>query len=418
MSNSDDLRKLMQRLQYWENRMGKQQLQLKALKAVTQGINDNLGADELYQMMKNFLSFEMGIGRFCLIFRCAEGHWKPVSSQNCDIDIFDAAQVIPILTKFGSGTKKIETATDPFVQQFELTLQVMHKSQPLAFVVMADLNQENLDLQLDFVTTVANVVAIAIENKRLFKDQLQQKLINREVELAAEIQQALVPRRLPQSALFELSSIYRPHFAVGGDYYDVVEFPDGKIAFCIADITGKGVSAALLMANFQATFHALVPRRPSLEEIVHEMNAAVHRVTGGDKFITLFLGKYDPKDRTLHYINCGHTPPFLLTGNEVIRLKNGTTVLGSFDELPFIEVGGVCLTDQALLFSYTDGLTDLRNPQQEEFDEEVLLRFLQQHQHLQIRSLNEELLSYIDVFRAGMPYPDDITVLTCKFLAD
>jgi phosphoserine phosphatase RsbU/P len=415
MSNSDDLGNLAKRLQYWENRMSKQQLQLKALKAVTQGINDNLGADDLYQMMKSFLSFEMGIGRFCLIFRNSNGNWVPVSHLNCDTELFHAEHTIQALTRFGAGTKKIENTDDAFTGQFEMTLRVMHKNQPLAFVLMAQLNPENLDLQLDFVTTVTNVVAIAIENKRLFKDQLQQNLINREVELAAKIQQALVPRRLPQSDYFELSSIYRPHFAVGGDYYDVVEFPDGKIAFCIADITGKGVSAALLMANFQATFHALVPRRPSLEEIVHEMNAAVFRVTKGDQFITLFLGKYDQNSRTLHYINCGHTPPFVLTGQEVIRLKNGTTVLGSFDELPFIEVGGVCLTDRALLFSYTDGLTDLRNPQQEEFDDDLLLRFLQRHQQLPIKDLNEALLTYIDNFRGVMDCPDDITVLSCMF---
>ena len=166
----------------------------------------------------------------------------------------------------------------------------MHKNTAIAYAFLGGFRDEDdVYSKVQFVTTITNIIAVAIENKRLFKTQVQQQIVNREVELAAEIQQALVPNRLPSGVNYQLSSIYKPHFAVGGDYYDVVEFPDGQIAFCIADITGKGVSAALLMANFQANFRALVSRRPALEELVNEMNAAVYRVTQGDKFITFFV---------------------------------------------------------------------------------------------------------------------------------
>jgi sigma-B regulation protein RsbU (phosphoserine phosphatase) len=168
------------------------------------------------------------------------------------------------------------------------------------------------------------------------------------------------------------------------------------------------------MANFQATFHALVPRRPTLEEIVNEMNAAVHRVTEGDRFITLFLGKYDVDTRTLHYVNAGHTPPFLIMGGEVVRLKNGTTVLGWLPELPFLEIGGVCLTGEALLFTYTDGLTDVRNEKGEDLSDEILLEFLKEHAHLPAKVINEKLLHFVDQFKGDEPYPDDITVLSCR----
>jgi sigma-B regulation protein RsbU (phosphoserine phosphatase) len=235
------------------------------------------------------------------------------------------------------------------------------------------------------------------------------------VELAAEIQRTLVPRRLPSGGNYQLSSIYQPHFAVGGDYYDVVEFADGKLAFCIADITGKGVSAALLMANFQASFRALVTRQPSLEELVREMNTAVFNITQGDRFITLFLAKYDTGTRTLHYVNAGHTPPILLSKGEVTHLKNGTTVLGFLPDLPFLEIGGICLTEESILFSYTDGLTDIQDDRGAYFQDDLLLHFLREHAHLGAKELNTRLWEHVRNFKQKQAFPDDITVLTCKF---
>ncbi len=414
MTDINDMRNVLARIQALENKIGRQVFQLKGLMSVTQAINENVGADALFEMLGRYLSFEIQLGKFTLLFR--EFHdWKIVTTAGADNTHFDSATIAPILATHGSGTRKLQPSENPFIEQFEYGLQVMHKNIPLAYLFMGNFKQsDDLMGQLDFITAVTNVVAVAIENKRLFKEQLNQRLINREVELAAEIQKALVPRKLPHSANYEMSSIYKPHFAVGGDYYDVVEFPDNKVAFCIADITGKGVSAALLMANFQANFHALVPRRPSLEEIVREMNAAVHRVTDGDRFITLFLAKYDLETRTLHYINAGHTPPFLIMEGEVVRLQNGTTILGWLPELPFLEIGGICLTSEALLFSYTDGLTDIRNEAGEDFSDELLLEFLTANAHLPAKDINEKLLLYIEQFKGNQPYPDDITVLSCR----
>jgi phosphoserine phosphatase RsbU/P len=186
------------------------------------------------------------------------------------------------------------------------------------------------------------------------------------------------------------------------------------VAFCIADITGKGVAAALLMANFQANFRALAPRRATLEEIVHELNSAMYQVTGGERFVTLFLAKYDFQTRTLHYINAGHTPPFLIMDGQVVRLTNGTTILGHFDELPFLEIGGICLRSEAFLFSYTDGLTDVRNDSDEDFNDDMLVEFLQDNAHLSAHEINQKLLHHVDIFKGKQPYPDDITVLSCR----
>ncbi|GAB4493591.1 MAG: hypothetical protein OHK0019_17870 [Saprospiraceae bacterium] len=413
MPELHEIKRTLSRIEKLEREVNLKQLQINSLLTITQAINENVAADGLFNMYSSFLRWEIGIRKMALFFK-EGGRWECMSSSGVEESLL-RNDVNEELSRF-RHKQGLEGSEHPLISEFDLVIPVMHKNEPIAYAFVGGFGDGDDDVynKVQFVTTITNVIAVAIENKRLFKQQLRQEVLNREVEVAAEIQRTLVPSRLPSGKKYQLSSIYKPHFAVGGDYYDVVEYPDGKIAFCIADITGKGVSAALLMANFQANFHALIMRRSSLEEIVREMNAAVYRVTQGDKFITLFLAKYDPADRTLHYINAGHTPPLLLTQGEVTPLKNGCTVLGWLPELPFLETGGLCLTDEALIFSYTDGLTDVRNKAGEEFAEEKLISFLRENTQLGAKELNTKLLAHVENYRERQPYPDDITVLTCK----
>ncbi len=412
MPELQEIKRTLSRIEKLEREVNLKQLQINSLLTITQAINENVAADGLFNMYNSFLRWEIGIRKMALFFKEA-GKWECMSSSGIEEKLLDH-DINEELSRFRSK-QGLENSNHPLIREFDLVIPVMHKNEPIAYAFIGGFgDDDDVYNKVQFVTTITNVIAVAIENKRLFKQQLRQEVLNREVEVAAEIQRTLVPSHLPSGKNYQLSSIYKPHFAVGGDYYDVVEFPEENIAFCIADITGKGVSAALLMANFQANFHALITRRPTLEEIVHEMNAAVHRVTQGDKFITLFLAKYNAGDRSLQYINAGHAPPLLLMKGEVTPLKTGCTVLGWLPELPFLEVGHVCLDDEALIFSYTDGLTDIRNKSGEEFSEEKLIAFLRENALSGAKELNTKLLAHIETFRERQPYPDDITVLTCK----
>ena len=412
MPELQEIKRTLSRIEKLEREVNLKQLQINSLLTITQAINENVSADGLFNMYNSFLRWEIGIRKMALYFKEA-GKWECMSASGVDEKLLEHdinQELSRIRSKQG-----LEHSSHPLIREFDLVIPVMHKNEPIAFAFIGGFGDEDdVYNKVQFVTTITNVIAVAIENKRLFKQQLRQEVVNREVEVAAEIQRTLVPSRLPSGKNYQFSSIYKPHFAVGGDYYDVVEFPDGKIAFCIADITGKGVSAALLMANFQANFHALITRRPTLEEIVQEMNAAVYRVTQGDKFITLFLAKYNPVTHNLHYINAGHTPPLLLMKGEVIPLKKGCTVLGWLPELPFLEIGSVCLDKESLIFSYTDGLTDVRNKAGEEFGEEKLIEFLCANTLSDAKEVNTKLLAHVETYRERQPYPDDITVLTCK----
>ncbi len=412
MPELHEIKRTLSRIEKLERDVSLKQLQINSLLAITQAINDNVAAADLFNMYNTFLRWEMELRKMCL-FLHDSGTWECKTHLGIDEALLDC-DITTELERYRS-TQGLEKSEHPLIREFDLVIPVLHKNEAIAYAFIGGFkDDDDVYNKVQFVTTITNVIAVAIENKRLFKERMRQEVVNREVEVAAEIQRTLVPWRLPSGKNYELSSIYKPHFAVGGDYYDVVEFPDGQIAFCIADITGKGVAAALLMANFQANFRALITRRPTLEEIVNELNAAVFNVTQGDKFITLFLAKYDTSNRTLHYVNAGHTPPVLLSNGEAILLKNGCTSLGWLPELPFLEIGGLCLTDEAIIFSYTDGLTEVRNSAGDEFGEEKLLDFLRKNATEGAKELNTKLLNHIEAFRGREPWPDDITVLTCK----
>jgi phosphoserine phosphatase RsbU/P len=414
MAELIEIKRTLSRIEKLEREINLKQLQINSLLAITQAINDNVASEGLFSMYNSFLKWEIGIKKMALLFK-EDNKWVCKTSIDIAAELFDH-EIARELSKFKS-THGLEEATHPFIKEFDLVIPVIHKTSPIAYAFVGGFGDEDdVYNKVQFVTTITNVIAVAIENKRFFKKQLRQEVLNREVELAAEIQRTLVPSKLPSGKKYQLSSIYKPHFAVGGDYFDVIEFSDGKILFCIADITGKGVAAALLMANFQANLHSLVHRCETLEEIVREMNASVFKVTQGERFITFFLARYDSNTRTLHYINAGHTPPILMMNGDYCTLKNGSTVLGFLPELPFLEIGGVCLTGEALLFTYTDGLTDIRNKASEEFDETKLADFLKEHSDLHPQEINSKLLAHVETFRERVPLPDDITVLTCKVL--
>lgn len=413
------------RIERLERELHLKQLQINSLLNITQAINSNVKADGLFKMYQSFLSWEMSIQQMGLFFR-ENGHWTCVTSLGVDETLLDNGKTLGDITLNYTTMSRIEEGAHPFLRQFELVIPVLHKRSPIAYTFIGGLDEnDDMYAKVQFITTITNMIAVAIENKRLVKREQREELLNREVELASEIQKSLVPSSLPSGEKYQLSSIYKPHLAVGGDYYDVIEFPDGKFAFCIADISGKGVGAAILMANFQANLHSLIHRYKgvngehlALRELTLELNRAVNRVTKGEKYLTFFIGEFCTESRVLRYVNAGHVPPILMqNGREIEQLTIGSTVIGAFDELPFIDTDEIEIPNEAVIFTYTDGLTDVQNDDGEDFSEAKLLAFVKSHAHLSVKDFNKKLLEVVELFRGNQELPDDITVLTCKVAA-
>jgi sigma-B regulation protein RsbU (phosphoserine phosphatase) len=225
----------------------------------------------------------------------------------------------------------------------------------------------------------------------------------------------LFPKKIPYTDALQVKAYYFPHHTIGGDYYDFIEIDKNKFLLCIADVAGKGVPAALLMSNFQASLRILARRTTNLQEIVRELNYVIYQNSGGGSFITFFCGLYERDVQRFSYINAGHNPPFFCNENNQIQLlEKGTTVLGVFDPLPFLAQAVIENVQSFLLMTYTDGVVETRNEQDEEFGHERLMEFFEQNKHTDPDELHAKLISLIDEFRVGNQYGDDVTLFSCR----
>ena len=191
---------------------------------------------------------------------------------------------------------------------------------------------------MNFIQTLANLISVAIVNKRLHKEEIEKERLNREMELAAEMQNSLIPANDYSSKRLNLNAHYHPHHLIGGDYYDYF-VDESRLVFCMADVSGKGISAAIFMSNFQAKLHSLLKNTDlRLNELVDKLHNEIDQLSKGDRFITFFIGEFNFDTRLLEYVNAGHNPPLLLQNNEIIELKKGTTGLGMVRQLPTVNV--------------------------------------------------------------------------------
>ncbi len=416
MPGFSDIKESLTKLKALENELNLKQLQINRLLSITQAINNNVSAEGLYDMYKSFLGWELGIKKMALFVHEDDESWRCAGVIGISEQLLpsDVGKLLPAYTRLGS----LQGSEHPFIREFDVVVPVHHKEQPIAYVFIGGFSpEEDRYAKVQFITTITNVIAVAIENKRLFKRQLEQERLKREVELAAEIQRLLIPNGLPQNSHYDLAGVYRPQIGVGGDYFDYMEFEDEKLVFCIGDISGKGIAAAMLMANFQANFHTLIAKREALDDFINDLNTTVNRLTGGDRFITFFIAEYHHKTRILHYVNAGHNPPVLVSDDQFQLLDRGCTILGSFKQLPSVEIGSLRVDGEAMIFTYTDGLTDLKNAEGLFLDEKILHQFVRQYYQLPPVEFNRRLMEQIEQFKGMQAWPDDFTMLTCRIFA-
>ena len=208
--------------------------------------------------------------------------------------------------------------------------------------------------------------AVEIGNTR----SLQQE---QELDKAREIQQGLLPKKIPQVKGLEVAGTWQPARVVGGDYFDVLKFSESKIGVCIGDVVGKGISAALLMANLQASFRAFASEAVSPGTLVSKLNEVISNNIAADKFVTFGYCLIDTTDNRLTYASAGHCPPILFhKSGEAIPLKEAGTPLGIFPDRKY-EDAGLQLESGDRLVLYTDGLTEAMNSDEQEFGERRLI---------------------------------------------
>jgi phosphoserine phosphatase RsbU/P len=300
----------------------------------------------------------------------------------------------------------------------DLILPIKHNESTIAYVLLGGIEKDPLNPeheQYKFIQTIASVLLIDMHNRALFDLQFQQQIQQKEMEVASKLQTMLIPHTLPDNEHIQLKGVYLPHADVGGDYYDCIKLDDDRYCFAIADIAGKGISAGLLMSNFQAHLHNAVANEATLEGVITVLNQRVCQFTKGEKYITFFIAVYNTKTREMDYINSGHNPPVLVQNNTTIKLEEGSTVLGMLETLPFLDKGKVTIGTGDILFMNTDGLTDLRDDEGNYDEFEELEEFLLKNHLMDLDALNAKLLHKIENEETQFSFIDDITILVCRF---
>jgi len=400
-----------------ENQIELKDFKLNSLLEITTAINSNQNVETITKLFEFIVHEQLGYERFILFNK--QDEW------NCLLRVGYKGKVHDIDIEGELGRFKeitmIESSKSKLLSEFDVVVPVYHKGNPLAYLLVKGVEYNGKYLSqalsyMSFLQTIANMIVVAIENKRMTKVSIGQERFKKELEIASTMQKLLFPEDLPSNTRMDISAKYTPRHEVGGDYYDFIPLGDDEYIICIADVSGKGIAAAMLMANFQATIRTLFDyQRFDMKTLIEELNKKVMKSAKGEKFITFFLAHYDATSRKLSYVNAGHNHPFITNGKTVEDLQEGCIGLGMLDELPFINIGEKQLSPNTTIVLYTDGVVELENEAEEFFGTERLVKLVHNYYPLKMDDMNNLIFSKLDEWKGPLDLVDDTAIFSCRF---
>ncbi len=388
---------------------------LKWLFDITDAINENKPVSDLLSTFEDILRNQLSIGKV-MIFKSSP-RWECILNNGFP----DELKVIARRDDVQSYLNKLRTfefaPSNLGLTGVDIIIPGINYNVPIGFVFIGNIEVEDKGLSpivkhLNFMQTISRIILAAIENKRLVEESLKQAALRKELELAARMQKMLIPNNdiMPETPEITLNGFYFPHYEVGGDYYDCIKLSDDKTGFCIADVSGKGISAAMLMSNFQASFRALLSAETDLVALIHKLNAIVLQNAEGEKFITFFVTRYDQKTGILEYINAAHNPPVLYNtvSGEVLHFHASCVGLGMLDEIPRVEKSEIVIKDYSKMVCYTDGLSELKDNDGKDIGTREIIKHISNKRP--VESNIAEMIKYLGI--PGNPSTfDDISII-------
>ena len=307
------------------------------------------------------------------------------------------------------------------VLESQLILPLAVKEKLLGFISLGQKKSEEpysgSDLRL--LRSLASQTGLALENSRLTAavatEAAQRERLNREVEIAREVQERLFPQSAPELEGFDCAGGCRPALGVGGDYYDFLKLPGDRLGIVVGDVAGKGIAAALLMASLQASVRGqMLHAEQPLATIITHVNTLIYEASTSSRYATLFYAQLDTKTLRLDYVNAGHNPPILLRASgEVEELKVGGTVVGLLPRFPY-EQASVQLYPGDLLVAFTDGISEAQNLAEDEWGEQRLIEAVRKAGALGAADMIPFLIREADAFVDGAPQHDDMTLVILR----
>lgn len=306
----------------------------------------------------------------------------------------------------------------PFLDRhkIEAVIGLRFQNEKLAVVGIGDRanNTPFTESDYNFISSMGNLALLSIQKTFLLEERIEKERLEEELEIAQSIQRGLLPSPLPSITNLNLYAETTSSRQVGGDFFDIIEISGDKHLLTIGDVTGKGVPAALLMANLQAILRALKPFEISMSEATGYMNDIIHENTPSDKFITFFWATFHPATRSVTYVNAGHNPPILLRNEQEkpATLEEGGLILGAMPTLTPYEEKQIRLEPGDLLVLYTDGVTETRN-KEEEYGEQRLLDCIRRNRDVPPQTLYKRILEDVRSF-SDQPQFDDLTLMILR----
>lgn len=351
-------------------------------------------------------------------------HLKDVSAEPEAMEIFldDPKSWSKSLVRVDPQTRSLQKERDLFERlNTRLIVPLVNNNRVLGFFSLGEKLSEEAYSKEDkeLLLTVAQQTAIALDYVQLIEQAKEQEKLRREIEIAQQVQAQLFPQQQPVMKTLDYTGLCKSARGVGGDYYDFLPLGEGKLGIALGDISGKGISAALLMASLQALLRSHAPLHMSqVDALVSDINRLMCSSTARGKYATFFYGFYDDVHRTLTYLNAGHIPPMLFrvdAGTEPMRLKTGGMVVGMFPEAKY-QMETVQMQPGDILFLYSDGVSEAMNATEEEFGEERIVSLIGQNRNLPTMQLRELILAQTAEFVGAASQHDDFTFVAARVI--
>ena len=413
------------KLESVNRQLDKKVQELNTIFEIGKELNSTLDSERITNLLIYAIMGEMVVNR-CFVYLKEDDNlsmiaYKGVQPQSSELPQLQGKGLLKSLAKLKEPFLIDENNLSRNLQvlrrlNLKIVVPMRVQDQTRGIILLGDKinRQEFRGDELDFLSTLSNQGMIALENARLFEETLEKQRMEEELNIAREIQERLLPSEYPKIDGIEIRGINIPSRQVGGDYFDCFVIDDDHLALTIADVSGKGVPASLLMSNLHAGLHSLASAKADMTAVVAQLNDLIHAHTSFDKFITFFYAELDINNKTLTYVNAGHNPPYIVHADRTLMtLETGGLILGMMPNMPY-EKETVKLQTGDILLMFTDGVTEAKDPADCEYAENRLEKLLQQSVDKGIEAILENTIASITEFSAGAPQADDITLLGLK----
>lgn len=282
-----------------------------------------------------------------------------------------------------------------------------------ALSVYTDRHHHFTKEQIQIFKGIANEAASVIEKTMLYEERFEKQRIEQELAAAAKIQANLMPQEIPNLKGFKIAAKNVPSRTIGGDFYDFIPFGDSHLGVVIADVSGKGIPGAILMASARAYLRAYLKDPHEVKDAIAKLNCVLCRDTQSDQFVTLFYGMIDQNDKTFTYTNAGHNPPLIFRNDKIIKLEKGGLILGVFPDVIY-EEEKIHFQENDLLALYTDGIIEAQNAD-EYFGIKRFSRIINEYKHASPEEIIEKVLTDVSEFNDDSSPNDDTTIVVLKY---